>query len=450
MPEGNTSAGSKAVIKGVSSLEFLRPAAVSPLGLRLRRVGRLVRARNRIIAGVWDAGFASLATFAVALYAVRFLSADLLGAYALFFTAFGLAGFVSSTVYLLPTRIAAMEMEQPSRIAILPKTLLIGFLIGAFAGAFTPLTGIFALRELSVRDIAPLAITTALLVAVSPAQDHMRATFHLAGQSWRAAAVSTVQVVMILTTIIVLHTSPIVHQWVPFGALVVANSVSLLFGLVLASDIRRLPKAVMPPTQALIQSGWVLLLAGIIPAVAQLIAGAAVASFGSVKDVGYAEAARVVASPILVAAIGISQALSPTIMEAGRDSNKPLASHARKSYLLALVPLAVVYGAVMSWSSFFNPMYHLVPAAYHLGGLVTISLAAALAVSSGYVPRMELLGAQEGKQLVGPSVLGSVAHLAIVVSMVGLVGAYVIPLGVLGNNMISAAWSFMRAERLYS
>ena len=83
--------------------------------------------------------------------------------------------------------------------------------------------------------VAPLALTAALTTILSPVQDHLRRVFHLADQSWRAAATSAVQFGVATVCLAVGYFAfDVPAAWLPFGSLAVANAASLTAGFALA------------------------------------------------------------------------------------------------------------------------------------------------------------------------------------------------------------------------
>ena len=66
-----------------------------------------------VTAGQLDAGFASLATFAMGLFAVRVFDATTLGAYALFFAAFFFAVEFPRQLGFTPSEIWVLSLIEP-------------------------------------------------------------------------------------------------------------------------------------------------------------------------------------------------------------------------------------------------------------------------------------------------------------------------------------------------
>jgi O-antigen/teichoic acid export membrane protein len=425
-----------------------RPGAL--IASQTRRFLRSGGARFRVAAGMADAALASMAGFGAALYAARFLEPDMLGAYAVYFAAFVFGGFVPANLYLLQARVVALKWPQERRIAILPRSILEGALFSGVAAVWTPIAGVLLLGQFSSGELVPLAVTASALVLVSPLQDHSRATFHMAGRPTRAVAVSACQLAVLAVSILVLHLAlDVADQWVPFGSLVAANVASLSFGLILSGEDLRSHHVRLPPLRHIVTPGWALLLVALAPAFAQLAASTLVASFKSAEAAGYAEAARVVATPVHVAALGIAQALTPSLMEAGQNGSPAAARRGRLLFLLPLFGCTVLYAPVVGVDFVLNPMPHLLPNAYHEAGLVLISIGSLLALDLSLMPRAELTGAGRGGDLVGPAFAGSLAQVALVGALMWWLGSYVLPLGILACNGTMLCYGLARANRLY-
>lgn len=405
-------------------------------------------ARGKIAAGLADAGLSSLAGLGAGLYAAHFLSPALLGAYSIYFAAFLLGGFTPVMLYLLPVRVSALEHDEASRLSLLRPTLLRGALISGVAGLLTPFAGVFALGELSPADLVPLALTAAVFVLLSPLQDHLRAMFHLAGQPWRAVWVSAGHLSVLCLSVLLLHNAPIAGQWVPFGTLALANAASLLLGLWLAQDAGRALPGPLDSMMSLFKSGWPLLVSTLLPVWAQFLGGGLVAALTSVDNLGYSEAARVVAQPIHVAALGLGQALTPLLMQAVQARSPRGVERGRRLFVAGLAVCMLAYVPLVSVSHALNPLAAVLPNAYHLEALVLVSIAAIFVFDLTHLPKTELAAERSGHRLVVPTVVASGAHLAFVAVSARTLGAYSIPLGILINALITMAWCYRSSSRL--
>ena len=118
-----------------------------------------------------------------------------------------------------------------------------------------------------------------------------------------------------------------------------------------------------------------------------------IAGLASPEDLGYAEAARVVAQPILVLAAGLSAVLSPRAMRAAMDDDLETAQHNRRVYLGLILVAAAGYIAVAGWDWALNPMAYIVPSAYVVSGLVVATIVANFSITAVYLQIHELMGA---------------------------------------------------------
>ena len=175
-----------------------------------------------ITAGVLDAGMSSLATFLGGLVAANLLGDSELGVYAVFFTAFNFAQVVANNLVFVPAEVVAVAWPKETRMQSLAGAAAIG--IAALVAAQTATASL----------VMPLAITTGLTTLLWPTQDHVRRMLHIADRSWAAAAVSTVQFSVMALSIGVLIFLDVDDGWIPFGALAIANAVSIFVGLILA------------------------------------------------------------------------------------------------------------------------------------------------------------------------------------------------------------------------
>jgi hypothetical protein len=258
-----------------------------------------------------------------------------------------------------------------------------------------------------------------------------------------------VRFVIAIAVVVGLHLARVEPTWVPFGALAVATFVSMGYGLWLARVEMRTYHVTLDRPRVLMKSGKALLFAMIVPHASQFVAAGIVASFSTVTAVGYTQAARIVAQPIHVAAMGIGQAMSPPLMEAAKAGSRPRSQRARRAYLGLSILFTLAYLPLVGWDVPFNPMATLVPPAYELEGLVLISAMAVMAVIIGHVPLSELAAAQRSHELISPIIYGAIAQMVFTAAFVTSIGAYTIPLGSLLNGAVSAAIGLRRSNRLF-
>jgi O-antigen/teichoic acid export membrane protein len=387
-----------------------------------------MRLRHALLAGLADAGLASLARLLVGVYAARILSVSDLGAYALFFSAFIFASIVPMQFVLVPAELATIPAARQERLDLLRQAWRIGLPTAAAAAMVASIAATLG-AEASLSVLWPLALTTAACATVTPLQEHARRVLHLAGLSWHAAAVSLLQLVGVVAAIALLHSADVPALWVPFGALALATLVSFEIGRLLAR--RRQQPPVLPRYEMaqLMRSGRWLLAIEAITAGATFLASVIVTRLDSPAALGYAEAARIVAQPIFVLAIGLSAALNPRSIEAGAHRDREAARRVARPYALLLVVAGLAYGAATIAPWWGNPLGALIPRAYVIPGLVTASVAAFVLFGVPIIARSELTGAGRERVLSQVGLVAGVFQCAIAVSAIWI-GAFARPLGV--------------------
>jgi O-antigen/teichoic acid export membrane protein len=408
-----------------------------------RGQGLSVRARRLLPAGLLDAGLASLASFVVGVYAAHYLPASELGAYALFFTAYLLAAVVPAQLILTPAEIAALEAGRVERVGLFrqswrlagPPAVLAACLASAAAclGAEAPAGALLA-----------LAVSTAACSVVSPLQDHVRRTLHLAGFSWRAALVSLAQVLGVVASLALFHTAGVPEIWRPFGALALANAISLSVGMTLAR--REVRASALPRYQAraLMGSGRWLLILELATAAATFLASVMITRLASAEALGHAEAARIVAQPMFVLMVGLSAVLGPRSMEAAAARDYHQARSIARSFTALLVAAGLAYGALTVVAWWGNPFATLVSKAYDVPGLVLASVLGYVVVGVVFPYRSELFGARQERLLPRIALLAGIAQLVTTVSAVW-VQAFARPLG--GTVFALVLWFGYRHHR---
>src|SRR5581483_5439657 len=188
----------------------------------------------------------------------------------------------------------------------------------------------------------------------------------------------------------------------------------------------------------------------LLPICTQFLAGGLIASFASVKEVGYAEAARVVAQPVHVAALGLGQAITPMLMEGAQAGSRSRVFKARRIYLALLALCPVIYLPIVGVDHPLNPLAAILPNAYELRGIVLFSVAAVFITDIGLLLKTELAASRNAGDLTAPTVGGSGAHLGFAVAGMGPLGGYTVPLGLTLNSLISTVWIFRRANKRLS
>jgi O-antigen/teichoic acid export membrane protein len=353
-----------------------------------------VRLRYAVPAGLLDAGFASLASMATSLFAARFLSAPELGAYALYFSAFILAAVVPTQLLLIPAEIAtitSVASARNRRIGLMQQSLHIGG-VGAVAAGLVASAIAYASARAPHDVLWALAISATACAVVSPLQDHVRRTLHLAGASWRAATVSVVQLLCAVAALASLRALGVGTAWCPFGALALANTLSLATAFALTRHERRISSLQRYNLSGLMRSGRWLLLLEAIPTVGIFLSYALITQLAGSAAVGYAEAARIASQPIFVLTVGLSAVLGPRSAEAAVARDHDRAKRIARSFGAILVVLSLAYGAVTAVPWTANPLGVVIPKAYVVPGLVAASVLAYLIGGLVFPYRAELVG----------------------------------------------------------
>ena len=328
--------------------------------------------RNEVVAGLANSAFASLTSFIVGVYAARTFSPELLGAFAIFMSGFLFAAMIPSQSYLVPLEAWAVSLDLQERGGVIFGSLRAALPFLAIP-ALLPLAFSYLSVVLNTGDSSDglrLLATSYCAAIVSPVQDHLRSMFFVCRKPWNAVSCSAV---LLLTTVAALaffdhiETAETLR---PFGAIAVANIVSIGLGLFQFQRIKARPNRTVPAVPQLLTSGSWLFAANCVTAGSTLLGFSIVGSLGGMTQLGFLEAARTVSQPVVVFAVGFSTALSPRTMEAVAQNN--LAAQLRlirlASGLCFLVGFLYLLGAGLPHS--LNPMSALVPKAYSVPGLV--------------------------------------------------------------------------------
>jgi hypothetical protein len=396
--------------------------------------------------GLADAGLSSLAGFFASLYAARFLDTAGLGAYAICASGVMMAGLVPHHLLFLPAQIAALESTRSVRTALIRLTLGRGLLLSALTAPAAGLAGLLVSNQVPAGVLAPLGVTAAFLALVSTCQDNARSCFHLAGRPGLAALLSLAQLAITAAAILALHFGDAPAAWVPFGSLGLAGLASLALGLILAHRHRG-PSPLLPPMSRLLRSGSSLLPAAVLPEAAILASSALLAALASASVLGGAEAARIIARPVQVLALGLGRSLGPRLMEAGHARSRPAALKDGLLYAASLLAGGGAFLLLAGWDHPLNPLAEALPAAYETQGLVALTIAVTLAGAIAGLPRAVLLGARLNAAVLGIAALGSGLRVAAVAVLALPAGAYALPLSQLVSGVVPGAWSVVVANR---
>lgn len=382
--------------------------------------------RSRLSGGLVDAGMASIATFATGLYIIREWAEtpEFIGIYAIFFAAFGMATTVATQLVFIPAEKEILDLASGVRrrlaAAISARLLLISTVCAAVVVVVPTLMviGIGGYGEL----VLPLASTCFVVFVVSPIQDHLRRLLHLDRAAWQAAQVSTVQAVVALASVVVMHVLGVDPAWIAFGGLAVANVASIAYGLLVA---RRATRAVeVDPDAAarffasitvrrLTRMGWWLGTAGALSTGANLLVSGMVSAIAGEASLGYAEAARTLAQPIVVVSMALRSVYGPDSMRTARERDRAGAARVSNTFMIVLWPLTVVYALVIGFEWPLSPVPELVPTAYVIPWLIVVSVVANGFNGASFPLRLELVGADRERALFVTDTLSNVAMVVV-------------------------------------
>jgi hypothetical protein len=330
-------------------------------------------------AGLVDSGLSSLSTFAIGLFAIHFLTNRQLGAYALFLSAYLLSAVIPAMGVFTPAEVAAVALERPDRPAVLRQSMPIGAPVAVLSALIVCPAALLVPTGVAFSTRVAFAVTAAVLSAVSPVQDHVRRVLHQGGRSWAAALVSSVQLVVVAATLTALWAGGVGRPWVPFTALAVGNAVSLMTGVALARSAGEhrlglsLARVLRSGVWLLSGSGFRFFAAFASIAIVTARVGAAPA--------GYAEAARVLAQPVTVLAIGMLSVFSPDIMAAAQRRESARVHRLAMGYIGVAALAALVWIVIVTPNWSVSPLHRLFASAYIVKGLLPLVV---IAETSGY------------------------------------------------------------------
>jgi O-antigen/teichoic acid export membrane protein len=406
-------------------------------------------ATRRLPAGVVDAAFASLATFAAGLSAVTLFNDIDRGVYALFFTAFGLGVVIPWELILVPAEVDAVSYPVEDRMRRARDTLRLGVPM-AMLGCLAIIIAAFLSRSLTdTQVVLGLTLTAAATTVLSPLQDHMRRLLHIAELNWQAATVSGVQLFGVVASLGVMRLLNTPVAVLPFGSLAIANAISLATALVLGDVRHQRPLEEPLVFRVLAKQGRWLVTQALIPSVAHFAVAAIVAGLAGAQVLGYAEAARVVAQPVLVLATGLTAVLAPRAMEAAMARDIVSARHTRRIYLSIMAGGGVLYLAAAATPWVGNPMKYLVPAAYIVSGLVAVTILANLIAAAMYLDINELVGARKARPMAIVAILTS-PILVFAALTARTTEAFARPVGRLVRNAAQVVWYRAKLNQHYA
>ncbi len=393
--------------------------------------------RRRVPAGLVDAALASGATFLMGLFAIGAFDRSTLGFYALFMAAFGLSTAISTNVAYVPGEKVVLGLVTDRRSLAVRRSVGAG-LPAALAGGVVMIIPalVVAARGAEPAVVQGLAISAGLTAVISPIQDHLRRLLHLAGRSWNAVATSAIQAAGVVAGLSLLSAASVDPAWVAFGALGIANVVSSAFAVRAASRLGEsgsLTESEMEMLASelrmarLSRSGRWLASTGIVSTGNNLLVSSIILALAGEVALGYAEAARTIAQPVLVAAVGLRAVLGPDSMAAARDRNRAAAAATSKTFWTVLGVGAVVYAMVAGFPWDFSPLMSLADKAYVIPGLVLVTIVANIANGGAFPSRLELIGADRESSLFRSELWSNAAQLVVGSGIAAIGGSWLGP-----------------------
>lgn len=409
---------------------------------------RLAGPTGAVPAGLVDAGMASLAHFLVGLASVNLLGDADLGVYAVYFAAFLVATIVPQMLVFTPVEVIAVSFPVSERLENVMRGLKVG--IGpTMVGATAVLLAAVATRgETSTEVTIALATTAGVAVLVSPAQDYIRRMLHIAQRSWSAASVSIVQFVVVVAALAGMIAAGVSTPWIPFGALAVANIVSFGFGTLLARAGHGHDIASALSFRELARSGRWLLAMALIPFGASFVGTMLIVELAGPEAMGFAEAARVAAQPIVVLGTGLSAVLGPRGIEAAIHRDRPMAQRAHHIYLGLVLGAGVLYLLIAGHTWIGNPMVYLVPKAYAIGGLAAVTIVGNIITAAAVQYSSELVGGRKEVELTWMTLIAS-PFLLIGSATAAVTGAFARSLGVIMEASVRYGIYGIARNRMY-
>ena len=388
-------------------------------------------------AGVIDSGFASLATFALNLYAINRWDTGaprVLGLYFLFMAAFFMASAVPYQLLYIPAEKRSLEIDEASRLLLMNGVLTRSLPIAIGSGALVGLAAVSGLASgFTWSEQVPFLVTGAAATVFSPMQNYARRLLHLAGRAWSAAAVSMVQFIVAVGGLALLLASGVPPRWIPIGALAMANIISLATAVAIArhgaSRLQANQAAAAHEldatmeTRRLATSGRWLMTTGLMSTGNNFVIESLISLLAGPVALALAGSAKTVAQPIMVLANGLRSVLGPRSMKRAADRNRPAARRVTRLYAVLTALAVAAYIGVAGWDWALNPLTSFVTGAYSLAWLVPVSIIAAGFNSVAFAPRMELIGADREADLLKAEVGTNAVQLAVATAIAAMSGA---------------------------
>lgn len=361
--------------------------------------------------GLIDAGTSSVATFIAGVVATRVLDTAELGMYAIFFSARILVSHLPTQLIFDPAEARLIAVPTVDRTAYFGWNTLIALPWAILGSLLVFVVLAFAPPGTDPQVALQLAGTAALVAFFVPIQSHARRLLHLSRRHWAAANASFIRLAIAAVATAVALGVGVHPGLIPFGALAVADLATLIyvFALVGLRRDRSLPYTM----EELLKAGIWLLAAAVIGPASALLTTLIVGWIAGVEVVGISEAASIVASPVLVTAAGLAAVARPGSMEAAWRGDERGARALSRQQALGLGVLSLLYLGVLYLPENINFMYALVPKGFEIGGLVALSVLAAVVNGAILLQRSELIALRNTRQLSVAEAIASVARVAV-------------------------------------
>jgi O-antigen/teichoic acid export membrane protein len=360
---------------------------------------------------VLDAALSSIGTFVIGFYAARSFAPAHLGGFALAYGAFMLVSRVPAQLLFKPAEIILVSHPATQRLGFLRQTLRLGTGPALIAALTAALWVPFAPSSVPADVVFGLTVTAVAASFFSPIQDHVRHMLHLGEASWRAAAVSGVQCLGAIGALQLLRYTGAPTSWRPLGALALANLLSLFAGLILArgdSGSHLVLDGLSSPE--LLRSGRWLLVVNLLPAGAAFIAAAIVSHVAGAAALGYSEGARVLGQPPFVLSMALGAIFGPRSIRAAQTRQLREARQVSRLYAILMLLCGLPYLLVVGFAWRWSPLVALLPNAYHVSGLVAVTVMGNMLIGMDWPYRSELLGGGRGADVAKLELVASAAR----------------------------------------
>lgn len=406
--------------------------------------------RKALPAGLIDAGSAALATFGTGVYAANYFDRESgeLGVYGLFFAIFLVAAIVPFKLAFLPGEVKLLGLPQEQQLGGFRLTLPVGVPV-ALAGSLVVLVALIPAADAETSFLVPLAVTTVITGFLSPIQDHVRRVMHQAGRSWLAATTSVTQLSVVAVFISVGIAIGVEEAWIPFGALVMANTVSIAVGLAMAHRASQPALGSPYHLRDLGESGRWLTGFGLLPVGANFVAAAIVALIAGNDILGSAEAARVAGRPLLVFVTGISAVLNPPSLVAGRDRLRAEGARLMQLARLVVVGSGLIFLVWMGFDWIGNPMSFLVEEAYMVEFLTAVTILTNIFWGMLFSEESQLIGGGREVDIFKIYVVATFVQIAVAFTT-PITDAFAVPLSMMAFGIVRWQGYRWSLARLYS